>query len=133
MSLAGKNIALSDFAGKPIVLNFWASWCAPCRMEMPYFDNLFKALKEDVHFVMVNLTTALSGSGETPEKAKNFIKENGYQFPVYLDIKQEGAITYAVRNIPQTYILNPKGEVVFSKAGVMTEEELQEAINMAMK
>ena len=128
MTLTGKKVKLSDYVGKPIVLNFWASWCGPCRSEMPYFDALYKEMKEDVEFVMVNLTTALSGSGETPEKAKKLVEEAGYQFPVFLDLEQEGAKAYGIISIPQTYFINSLGEVVTYKIGTIYEEELRQNI-----
>lgn len=133
LNLKGKETKLTDFFGKPIVLNFWASWCGPCRIEMPYFEALYKEMKDEVHFVMVNLTTAFSGPGETPEKAKAFIEENGYSFPVYLDVHQQGAINYAVVSIPQTYFINKDGEVVTKKIGVISQEELKANIDKLLE
>lgn len=133
LTLNGKETKLSDFFGKPIVLNFWASWCGPCRMEMPYFDALYKEMKDDVHFIMVNLTTAFSGAGETPEKAKNFIEEQGYSFPVYLDVHQQGATNYAIISIPQTFFINADGEVVNKKIGVISQDELKANIEKLLQ
>ncbi|MBQ4347432.1 MAG: TlpA family protein disulfide reductase, partial [Firmicutes bacterium] len=77
----GNAVMLSDFIGKPIVLNFWASWCGPCKMEMPEFNEAYAELGEDIQFLMVNVTTGR----ETQESASAFIEENGYSFPVFYD------------------------------------------------
>ncbi|NLB91419.1 MAG: TlpA family protein disulfide reductase, partial [Clostridiales bacterium] len=127
----GEEVKLSDFLGKPIVLNFWASWCGPCKSEMPAFDKVYREKKEEVHFLLLNLTTALSGQGETPEKAKTFIESNGYSFPIYLDLKQEGSSQYGVMSIPTTFVLNAKGEIIDQHIGVMSEEKLLETIEKA--
>ena len=80
----GKEVHLSDYIGKPIVLNFWASWCGPCQMEMPDFNEKYQELGEEVQFLMINMT---DGSRETVEKASAFIEEQGYGFPVFYDTK----------------------------------------------
>ena len=77
----GKPINFFSLTGKkPIVLNFWASWCPPCKQEMPGFEAMYKKYSGKVDFVMVNMT---DGARETKKKASSFIKEQGYTFPVY--------------------------------------------------
>ncbi len=82
----GNEVRLSDFFGKPIVLNFWASWCGPCQMEMPEFHEKYLELGDNVHFLMVNTTDGLR---ETVDTASAFIAENAYTFPVLYDTFHE--------------------------------------------
>jgi thiol-disulfide isomerase/thioredoxin len=107
---------LSEFAGKPVVLNFWASWCPPCKTEMPDFEEAYKKYKDDVEFMMVDL---VDGTYETFETGKNFIKKSGYTFPVYFDIYQSGAEKYNISGIPHTVFINANGEIVFTYTGAI--------------
>ena len=88
---SGEEVKLSDFFGKPVILNFWASWCDPCKSEMPHFEDAYQKYGEDINFVIVNLT---DGARETVEAASDFIEEQGYTFPLYFDTNTEGAVTY---------------------------------------
>ena len=123
----GNTVKLSDFFGKPIVLNFWASWCGPCKYEMPDFEEAYKELGEDVVFLMVNLT---DGYSETVGSAKAFLEEAGYTFPVYFDTLSEGAMTYQVYSIPCTYFLDRNGALVTRNVGMITGEALRQGIEM---
>lgn len=80
-----REIKLSDFLGKPTVVNFWASWCGPCKMEMPEFEEKYRKLGNEINFLMVNMT---DGSRETVKIASDFIEKKGYTFPVYYDTKE---------------------------------------------
>ena len=82
----GNEVHLSDFRGKPVVLNFWASWCGPCKMEMPDLEKAYQEYGDQIQFMLVDLT---DGSQETVEKASAFIKEQGYTFPVFYDTAME--------------------------------------------
>ena len=125
----GNAHKLSDFRGKPVILNFWASWCGPCKMEMPDFDEKYQQYGDQIHFVMVNLT---DGSQETVETASKFIADEGYQFPVYFDTAYSGAMAYGVNAVPVTYFLDAEGNFVAYKQGVLTAENLQTGIDMLL-
>ena len=123
----GNMVKLSDFFGKPIVLNFWASWCPPCKAELPDFDDACKKYDGEVVFLMVNMT---DNQMETVEVAKDFIKTYGYDFPVYFDVDYEAAMVYGVRSIPQTYFINAEGEAVATATGMISAAQLEQGIGM---
>lgn len=122
----GNTVALSDLHGKPVVLNFWASWCGPCQQEMPDFQEAFVEYGGEVQFMMLNLT----GSNETRVSAEAFIAENEYTFPVYFDVQQSGANAYTVFSIPTTYFIDKDGNIATYAQGKMDMESLQKGIDM---
>ena len=125
----GQAVRLSDLRGKPVVVNFWASWCSPCKREMPDFEDAFLTYGEDVHFMMVNMT---DGRRETVETAKAFVEEVGYTFPVYYDTELSAAITYGVNTIPASYFVDAEGHAVTYAAGVLNREMLQIGLDMIL-
>lgn len=125
--LEGNEVNLTDFFGKPIIVNFWASWCGPCKMEMPDFDAAYTTYKDEIEFLMVNMT---DGSRETLEKASSFIADSEYTFPVYYDTEYSAAITYSVSSLPTTYFINADGELIAHARGAIDADTLQKGINM---
>ena len=122
----GNEVHLSDYVGKPIVLNFWASWCGPCQMEMPDFHEKYLVLSEDVNFLMVNMTTGR----ETMESASAFIEKNEYSFPVFYDINSDAALTYGAYSLPTTFFIDADGYAVAQATGAIDSETLQKGIDM---
>lgn len=121
----GNTIRLVDFKGKPIILNFWASWCPPCRAEMPEFDKISQSLGDDVVLLMVNMT---DGSRETKEKAQDYIKKEGFSFPIYFDTKQSAASAYGITALPTTYFIDRNGSIVKSVRGAINAATLEAGI-----
>ncbi len=124
-TLEGEEVNLESFKGKPLVLNLWASWCPPCREEIPNFEDAYSDYKEDVEFALVSLQ---DGQRETPESALNFIKENNYELPFYLDTKQEVAYGFMVTSIPVTYFINSDGTEYYKHVGLITKDGLEKRI-----
>ena len=123
----GEQIKLSDFKGKPTVVNFWASWCGPCKSEMPDFNELYGEMGDSINFVMVNMT---DGSRETVEKASEFVKSRKYDFPVYYDTDMDAANVYSVYSIPATYFIDSKGTLVAKASGALDKATLLKGIEM---
>ncbi len=127
----GTIYSLSDFVGKPVILNFWASWCGPCKIEMPDFEQAYKTYKDDINFLFVNLTNGYNG--ETLDKASSYIKEQGYTFPVYYDTTSSAAYTYNTSSIPVTYFIDAEGYFVAWTQGAVTKSLLQQGIDMLLE
>lgn len=107
MNLEGKQISLAEFKGKVILLNFWATWCIPCREEMPAMEELWKKFREK-GFVII----AVSSDRGNKKGVKSFIDELGVTFPILLDPKGEIRNTYEVLGLPMSYIIGRDGKIV---------------------
>ncbi len=125
----GNAHTLSEYRGKPVILNFWASWCGPCKMEMPDFDEKYQEYADQIQFLMVNQT---DGSRETVETASAFVEAQGYSFPIYFDSDWSGASAFGVNAIPVTYFIDADGNFVAWQQGALSGEALQTGIDMLL-
>lgn len=123
----GKAYKLSDFRGTPVVFNFWASWCPPCKSEMPDFETAYQTYGGEVQFLIINMT---DGSRETVESAKSYIEGMGYTFPIYYDTALEAAYAYNVYSIPATYFVDAQGYCVAYANTMIDLETLEQGIGM---
>ena len=126
----GNEVHLYDYIGKPIVLNFWASWCGPCKMEMPDFNERYLQLGDEIHFLMINMT---DGARETIPTASAFITEQGYQFPVFYDTTGSAAMTYGAYSLPTTFFIDAQGHAIAQAVGAIDADTLQQGIDMIAK
>jgi len=104
--LSGENATLSSFRGKVVILNFWATWCPPCRAEMPSMEILYKRYKDQgLEILAVDI-------GENANTVRQFIQKNNYSFPVLLDTTKQTSAIYGVEAIPTTYIIDRNGKII---------------------
>ncbi len=122
----GTQVRLSHYFGKPIVLNFWASWCPPCKAEMPHFEAAYQE-NTDVQFLMVNMTTS---DRESLTAAKELIKEEGYTFPVLFDTQGNAANAYGVSSLPLTLFIDKHGNLVTYATGMLSPQSLDKGISL---
>ena len=121
---SGKTYKLSDKAGKPIIINMWATWCGPCVNELPGFEEMYKKYGEKVQFMMIN-----TEDRSDLEYVKSFIDYFGYTFPVYYDWDMGAFSAYGTGYIPVTVAINSSGEVVYNQIGSMDESTLESIIS----
>ena len=110
----GNTVKLSDYFGKPIVLNFWATWCPPCKAELPAFDEAYKKYGDEVVFIMLNLPSDLS---ELNGGAQEFMDGLGFDLPVSSDAFNSGSQTYGISSIPRSVFIDKSGALVDSHNG----------------
>jgi len=123
-------IKLSDFKGKPVVINFWTTWCGYCVQEMPYFNEAYNTYKDEVQFIMLNVP---DGPTETKENVENFINENNYDFEAYYDKEFDAVNKYSVTGYPITIFINKQGELFKINSGVISKSNLLKYIDSIIK
>src|SRR3989338_5641489 len=116
-TLEGKRAKLSDYRGKKVILNFWASWCPPCREEMPEFQRIYSENQDKIVVLGVNLQ-------ESKENAELFVKKLGITFPILLDPNAQVKDMYNVFTQPVAYFIDSNGKIVDKKFGPLTNEEI---------
>ena len=121
----GEEVSLARMRGKPTVVNFFASWCGPCQMEMPYFEDCYVKYGDQINFMMVNLCAF---GNDTKAAGKKMVEEGGYTFPVYFDTDGDAATQYAIRSMPTTIFVSADGELKGRHTGMIPEDTLRRTI-----
>jgi DsbE subfamily thiol:disulfide oxidoreductase len=114
-----EKVSLAQFAGKVVVLNFWATWCGPCREEMPELQRFHQQKDADVVLLGIDIK-------EDKDTIIQFMKRAGYSYPVVRDTFAQAADTYQIRAIPTTYVLDKQGIIRYKKVGPVTAAELKQ-------
>ena len=117
----GKRVYLSDFEGKRVIVNFWATWCEPCQMEFPAFEAIYEQYGDEAVFLMINQT---DGELDTVESVKAFVEKNELDFPVYFDSDLIATRTYGIYAVPLTFVVDEAGMIVDAHSGPISEEGL---------
>ncbi|WP_026695802.1 peroxiredoxin family protein [Peribacillus kribbensis] len=120
-TLEGKAVQLSDLKGKKVILNFWATWCPPCKKEIPEIEAYAKNAPKDEMILAVNM--------DPYADVKGFSKKMGITFPILLDTDNEVNTSYKIVSIPTTYFIDKKGIVRNKIMGAMTKEDLKQNMN----
>jgi peroxiredoxin len=125
---SGQTVELKQFRGKAVLLNFWATWCIPCRDEMPELELLYRQLKDSGSFVVLAVSIdSEAAAKDVPEYLKAGDPEVGsYTFPVALDSKQEVARTYRLGGVPASFFIDAKGIIRAVQPGAMSHQTLLE-------
>ena len=104
--LGGGSASLFSYRGSVVILNFWATWCPPCRAEMPSMENLYRRFKnEGLEILAVDL-------GENERTVNQFLQNNGFTFPVMLDLYNRAGNAYGIQSIPTSFILDREGRII---------------------
>lgn len=111
--LEGGNVHLSDYKGKWVLLNFWATWCPPCVEEMPSMEDFSKKFKSKNMVVL-----GVSVDRGNPDKVKKFVKQHGITFEIFHDPESSASNKYGVNSLPSTFVINPKGMIVSQAEGM---------------
>jgi peroxiredoxin len=127
-SLKGSNLKLSEFRGDVVLINFWASWCGPCREEMPILNDLYLKYR-DMGFTLLGVNVE-----ENSTKAVNMVRELKVVFPVLFDTKNKVSKLYDVQAMPSTVIVDRDGNIRYSHRGYVpgTEDEYQRQVRELM-
>ena len=121
----GTSITLSELQGKPVIINFWATWCGPCVKEMPAFERLKDDFGDKIGIIAVNC-------GDDAETVKDFVEENGYTFPVVLDEEYSISMLYPTNSIPYTVVVDAEGRVTHISTGALDADTMYERYKEAL-
>lgn len=125
----GKAVQLSDLRGKPLVINFWATWSGPSKGEIPVFQAAYEAHKDEIHFVMINMT---DGTRETKKSAQDYWDTLETEMPFYFDTDSSAAIGFNVNTVPTTFFVDAQGKAVAYAPGGLTRDTVERGIRMCL-
>lgn len=127
VSTTGERVSLSNFKGKKVIVNFWATWCPPCREEMPELQAFYEKKSNSAVLLAVNYTVSERTNGE--EKVRKYIKEEGFTFPVLLDSSSIAVNTYQVISLPTSYFIDTTGIIRQKYIGMMTTSFIEQTLS----
>jgi cytochrome c biogenesis protein CcmG, thiol:disulfide interchange protein DsbE len=120
---SGQLVSLGQYPGRPVIVNFWASWCPPCQQETPLLAAWYK--QQHGHVVLLGLD-----ENDTTASALKFAQAKGVSYPIGFDPRVQVALAYHVDDLPQTFFLNAKHRIVDHVLGAVTEAELAKGLSL---
>jgi cytochrome c-type biogenesis protein len=131
----GKTHTLSDYKGKTIFLNFWGTWCPPCRDEMPDIQSLYETQETEGEngVIILGIAAPNYGREKNEQGIKDFLKENGYTYPVLIDTNAELFEAYGIYSFPTTYMIDRDGNVFGYASGQLSKDMMHSIINQTLK
>ena len=129
----GKEHSLSDYKGKTIFLNFWATWCPPCKAEMPDIQKLYESYGKDGEVVILGVAAPDFGNETDEDGIKAFLKENGYTYPVLMDTTGELFMQYGITSYPTTFMIDKEGNVFGYVSGQLSEDMMKSIIRQTIE
>ncbi len=127
VNLEGEEVSLEDYLGKVVLVNNWATWCPPCREEMPTLEAYYQAHKGQ-GFVLIGIE-----AGEPAEEVAEFIDQYKISFPIWLDPENKAISGFKNMALPSSYVINPEGNIVLGWTGAVTQESLEKYVTPLFK
>ncbi len=131
----GETHSLSDYKGKTIFLNFWATWCPPCRAELPDIQKMYENYDKegDDGVIILGVAAPDYGNEKDEEGIKKFLEENGYTYPVLMDTNADMLEAYGIYSFPTTFMIDQNGNVFGYASGQLSEDQMKSIIEQTMK
>lgn len=128
-AVGGKRVSLSDYRGKVVLLNLWATWCPPCVRETPRLVRLYEKNREQ-GFVILGINTTYQ---DERDKVEQFVRDKQVSYPVLLDVEDEFGQKYGARLLPTSYLIDRDGKIISTKVGEIDEAQLDEQVQALLK
>ncbi|MBM3933308.1 MAG: TlpA family protein disulfide reductase [SAR202 cluster bacterium] len=126
----GESLGLSELRGKPVIVNFWAVWCGPCREEMPIFEHVYRDYGH-LGLTVVGVDMGLPGEA-SEQQARDFIREIGVTYPVGIPPSEEARAAYGVSGLPVTVCIDRRGKIASRWSGAITDEALDQQVRLIL-
>ncbi|MBC8508181.1 MAG: TlpA family protein disulfide reductase [Anaerolineales bacterium] len=125
--LSGKSVSLADFRGQIVLINNWATWCPPCRAEMPQLEAYYQAHK-DQNFTLIGIS-----AGDTQAQVENFVREYALSFPMWIDLESAALSAFRNNSLPSSYVIDKNGTVRLAWSGAISLAMLEEHVTPLLK
>lgn len=134
VDLEGNTHTLSEYQGKTVFINFWATWCSPCKQELPHIQTIYEEYEKEGEngLIVLMIVAPEYGSEQTAEQIKEFVESNHYTFPVLLDTTTQVFQSYGITAFPTTFMIDREGEVYGYVTGQLTEDIMHSIIEQTM-